>query len=159
MSIWTNEVFFTPVTGVWKFENCHYRVKIQNCRRPMVWPIKTCARRPLKPMKKDLYLYWYFSPSMTSLLFLMSTIRINWLSLWYPALSPTFFLARHTWNPILFYCTVLQENQENQIINCVKVLLCENTARKSGKSNCDSSFPRSNTTIESPLISQNKLYS
>ena len=53
----------------------------------------------------------------------------------------------------------LRENQENLVINCATVLLFENTARKSGKSNCDSSFPRSNATIESPLISQNKLYS
>ena len=35
-----------------KFENPHYRVKIQNCRRPMVWPIKTCARRALSQRKK-----------------------------------------------------------------------------------------------------------
>ena len=30
-----------------KFENHHVRVKFQNCRRPIEWPIKTCARRAL----------------------------------------------------------------------------------------------------------------
>ena len=37
---------------VLKITNPHYRVKIQNCRRPMVWPIKTCARRALSQRKK-----------------------------------------------------------------------------------------------------------
>ena len=36
-----------------KFENAHYRVKIQNCCRPMAWPIKTCARRALSQWKKN----------------------------------------------------------------------------------------------------------
>ena len=35
-----------------KFENLHYGVKIQNCCRPMVWPLKTCARRALSQQKK-----------------------------------------------------------------------------------------------------------
>ena len=30
-----------------KFENHHVRVKFQNCRRPIEWPIKTCTRRAL----------------------------------------------------------------------------------------------------------------
>ena len=37
---------------VLKITNPHYRVKIQNCRRPMVWPIKTCARRALSQREK-----------------------------------------------------------------------------------------------------------
>ena len=33
--------------------NHYIRVKYQNCRRPMVWPIKTCARRALSQRKKN----------------------------------------------------------------------------------------------------------
>ena len=35
-----------------KFENHHVRVKFQNCRRPIEWPIKTCARRALSLWKR-----------------------------------------------------------------------------------------------------------
>ena len=38
---------FDPPHWPSKFENHHVRVKIQNCRRPIEWPIKTCARRAL----------------------------------------------------------------------------------------------------------------
>ena len=72
---------------------------------------------------------------------------------------PFNFIERCAWWSSQLESEKLGENHENLIINCVTVLLFENTARKSGKSNCDSSFPRSNATIESPLISQNKLYS
>ena len=34
-------------------KNHYIRVKNQNCRRPMVWPIKTCARRALSQRKKN----------------------------------------------------------------------------------------------------------
>ena len=34
------------------FENHHYRVKNQNCRRPLEWPIKTSAREALGQWKK-----------------------------------------------------------------------------------------------------------
>ena len=44
--------FSSPWVFVWKPENPHYGVKNQNCRRPMVWPIKTCARRALSQRKK-----------------------------------------------------------------------------------------------------------
>ena len=47
---------------VLKITNPHYRVKIQNCRRPMVWPIKTCARRAQSQPKKNqlnrAYQFW-----------------------------------------------------------------------------------------------------
>ena len=32
----------------------YYMVKNQNCRRPIVWPIKTCARKGTKPKKTEL---------------------------------------------------------------------------------------------------------
>ena len=35
-----------------KFETTHYGVKNQNCRRPIEWPIKTCARRALSLWKR-----------------------------------------------------------------------------------------------------------
>ena len=35
------------------FENHYLRVKNQNCRRPMVWPIKTWARRALSQWEKN----------------------------------------------------------------------------------------------------------
>ena len=44
--------FSSPWVFVWKPENPRYGVKNQNCRRPMVWPIKTCARRALSQRKK-----------------------------------------------------------------------------------------------------------
>ena len=34
-------------------KNHYIRVKSQSCRRPMVWPIKTCARKALSQPKKN----------------------------------------------------------------------------------------------------------
>ena len=38
---------FDPPHWPLKFENPHYRVKNQSCRKWVVWPIKTCVRRAL----------------------------------------------------------------------------------------------------------------
>ena len=43
---------WVPFQGSENLENHYIGVKIQNCRRPMVWPIKTCARRALSQRQK-----------------------------------------------------------------------------------------------------------
>ena len=42
-----NVSFLPTYLGSENFKNHYIRVKYQNCRRPMVWSIKTCARRAL----------------------------------------------------------------------------------------------------------------
>ena len=44
------------VHGVWKFENPHCGAKNQSCRKYMVWPIKTGARRAKIQWKKRLHI-------------------------------------------------------------------------------------------------------
>ena len=54
---WEHSLVFTHgargTQGVWNFENPHYRVKIQSCRRPIEWPIKTSAREALGQWRKN----------------------------------------------------------------------------------------------------------
>ena len=55
-----NDDVWPPVHRVWKFENPHCGAKNQSCRKYMVWPIKTCARRAESQWKKinRAYQFW-----------------------------------------------------------------------------------------------------